>query len=195
LEQLRNFRPTREVRRLKGGLRFSILLVLLGNSAMRTLTNHVRLLPVLLLLTACFLGTLGCGGSEKIVSVAGTVTHDGKPVEGIIVSFVPQTQTKTGVSTGETDEKGNYELTVADSGSNGAVVGTHKVWVSLPREPPEPVDKEERQRMMKQKKKKTLASQNPPGKLAAILKKYGQLEKTPLTVEVKGGEPIDLKLD
>jgi hypothetical protein len=141
------------------------------------------------------LAGLGCGGSgEKTVSVTGKVTHNDQPVSGIIVSFVPQAETKTGVSTGKTDENGNYKLTIASSGSRGAVVGTHKVWVSLPREPPEPVDKEEKAKMRKLKKG-TLANEKLTADLAAILKKYGRLEKTPLTVEVKGGEPIDLKLD
>jgi hypothetical protein len=179
---------------LKGGLPFFHFLVPLGKCAMQTLRNHIRPLPVLLL-TAGFLGSLGCGVSEKVVSVAGTVTHNGKPVDGLVVSFVPQAQTQTGVSTGETDEKGKYELTVASTGSSGAVVGTHRVWVSLPREPAEPVDKEERARLRKQKKKATPVAQKQPAEIADILKKYGSLEKTPLRVEVKGGEPIDLNLD
>jgi hypothetical protein len=153
-----------------------------------------RSFPVRQLFTACLLAGLGCGGSgEKTVSVTGKVTHKDQPVPGIIVSFVPQVQTQTGVSTGETDENGNYKLKVASTGSSGAVVGTHKVWVSLPREEPQPVDKEEKARMKKQKKKGP-AAEKPPADYAAILKKYGQLEKTPLVVEVKG-DPIDLKLD
>jgi hypothetical protein len=161
------------------------------SSTMRTLMQIPRPLLVRQLLTASLLAALGCDGSgEKTVSVTGKVTYKDQPVAGIIVSFVPQTQTQTGVSTGETDENGNYKLTVASTGRSGAVVGTHKVWVSRPRKPPEPVDKE-----AKQKKKGTLAGEKLPADLAAILKKYGQLEKTPLTVEVKGGEPIDLKLD
>jgi hypothetical protein len=43
------------------------------------------------------------------------------------------------------------------------------------------------------------APRNPatqvPADTAEILKKYGKLDKTPLTVEVKGDQPIDLKLD
>jgi hypothetical protein len=161
---------------------------------MRTLINQVRLWPATLLVTVCLLGNSGCGGSEKVVKVTGTATHNGKPVDGLVVSFVPQTQTQTGPSTGETDESGKYELTVASTGRSGAVVGTHKVWVSLPREPPEPVDKDEKMRMRKQKQKKP-AAEKQPADIAAVLKKYGNLEKTPLTVEVRGGEPIDLKLD
>jgi hypothetical protein len=146
------------------------------------------------IVTACLVCGSGCGG-EKVVSVWGQVTHNGKPVDGIVVSFVPQAHTQTGASSGETDENGKYELTVASTGSSGAVVGTHKVWVSLPREPPQPVAKEERARLRKEKKKVTPATEKQPADIAAILKKYGSLAKTPLTVEVKGGERIDLQLD
>ena len=163
---------------------------------MRIHMNSSRPFPLALLVTVCFLSSPGCGGSEKVVSVSGTVTHNGQPVPGLVVSFVPEAATKTGVSTGETDDHGKYELTVAKTGSRGAVVGTHKVWVSLPREPfVEPVDKEELAKMKKQKKTATPAAARPPADLAEILKKYGNLDKSPLTVEVKGGAPIDLKLD
>jgi hypothetical protein len=153
---------------------------------MRTLIS----VSVILLLTACFLSGSGCGGnSDRVVSVTGTVTHNGQPVPGIVVSFVPNAATATGVSTGQTDDNGKYELKVAKTGSSGAVVGTHKVWVSRPREPfVEPGDKDK-------PKRDNATPARPAADLTEILKKYGNLEKTPLTVEVKGGEPIDLKLD
>ena len=161
---------------------------------MRMLIPIRSALPVKQLFTACLLAGLGCSGSgEEIVSVKGTVTRKNEPVANIVVAFVPQTKSETGVSTGLTDEDGNYSLTVASTGSSGAVVGPHKVWVSLPREPPT-VDKEEKQRLAKERKGKR-ANDQRSAELAGILKKYGQLEKTPLTVEVKGGAPIDLKLD
>jgi hypothetical protein len=149
--------------------------------------NIPRPLPVLLLLTACFLGGSGCGGKEKVVTVTGTVTHKGDPVAGMVVSFVPEAQTVSGVSTATTDENGHYKLTVFKTGQSGAVVGTHKVWVSLPREPPPDLDKDK-------VNKKPVPTTKPPVDTAEILKKYGKLDSTPLTVEVKG-EPIDLKLD
>jgi hypothetical protein len=98
------------------------------------------------------------------------------------------------VSIGETDDNGKYDLKVYMTGSRGAVVGTHKVWVSLPREPPADDDKEVRAKMKKQKAAAP-AKAKPPADLEEILKKYGSLDKSPLTVEVKGGAPIDLKLD
>jgi hypothetical protein len=156
-----------------------------------------RPLRLPLLLAACLPYCLGCGGPEKLVSVSGKVTRNGEPVDGLVVSFVPVAQTITGTSTGQTDEAGQYALTVAKSKNSGAVVGTHKVWVSLPREEPPPFQKEgakeERQKTRKQKKK-NFANQQPT-EMAAILEKYGNLEKSPLTVEVTGDGPIDLKLD
>jgi len=162
---------------------------------MRNHRNISRLFPLALLVIVCFLSSPGCGG-EKVVSVSGTVTHNGQPVPGLVVSFVPEAATKTGVSIGETDDNGKYDLTVVKTGKSGAVVGTHKVWVSPPREPfVEPGDKEEMAKLKKQKKTAGPATARPPADLTEILKKYGNLDKSPLTVEVKGGAPIDLKLD
>lgn len=160
---------------------------------MRIHPSLPRPFPFALLASVCLLGAPGCGGSEKVVSVTGTVTHNGQPVPGLFVSFVPEGVTKTGVSTGETDDNGKYDLTVFKTGKSGAVVGTHKVWVSLPREPPKD-DKDDKAKK-KQKRAATSAAAKPPVDLAEILKKYGNLDKSPLTVEVKGDAPIDLKLD
>jgi hypothetical protein len=155
---------------------------------MRTLIHSPRAFPVMLLLTATILSSWGCSGNpDKVVAVNGTVTHNGQPVAGLVVSFVPEAQTFTGTSTGTTDDNGQYKLTVFKTGQSGAVVGTHKVWVSLPREPPPDLDQEK-------VKKKPVPTNKPPVDTAAILKKYGKLDTTPLTVEVKG-DPIDLKLD
>lgn len=150
-----------------------------------------------MLVGVCLLVGSGCGSSESVVPVSGTVTHNGQPVSGLIVSFVPVNATETGVSTGETDENGKYSLTVVKTGRSGAVTGSHKVWVSRPREPyVEPnEDKEETAKQRRLKMKAIAAAAKPPADLADILKKYGNLDKSPLTKEVKGGEPIDLKLD
>ena len=156
--------------------------------------NHARPLSRALVAAVCCLTGSGCGGGENVVPVSGIATHNGQPVSGIVVSFVPDAANGTGVSTGTTDENGKYELTVAKTGKSGVVVGTHKVWVSLPREPfVEPADKEVLAKAKKDKKAASAAKS--PADLAEILKKYGSSDKSPLTVEVKGGGPIDLKLD
>jgi hypothetical protein len=162
---------------------------LFGSSAVLTLVNVPRPeFRVAVLLTASLFAGSGCGGgTEKVVSVSGRVTHNDKPVAGLTVSFVPQTATATGVSTGMTDADGKYDLTIANTGRSGAVVGKHKVWVSIPRQPVD-YDKENKK-----------AGKNPapdvPADVVAILKKYGSLDKTPLSVEVNGNQPLDLKLD
>jgi hypothetical protein len=164
---------------------------------MRNLLKIPRTLPFLFVVSVCFVTCSGCGGSkEKVVRVTGKATHNGAPVDGLVISFVPVEQTETGVSTGTTDENGKYDLTVFLTGRSGAVVGTHKVWVSRPREPfVDPADKEEIAKLKKLKKKAPLITPRPPVDLADILKKYGSLDNSKVTVEVKGGEQIDLKLD
>jgi hypothetical protein len=164
---------------------------------MRIHRDFTRPISLAFLLTMCLLSSSGCGNSEKVVPVQGIVTHKGQPVAGLVISFVPQNATETGVSTGETDESGKYSLKVVKSGKSGAVVGTHKVWVSRPRAPfVEPSeDKEETSKIKRQKMKEKAAAAKPPPDLAEIIKKYGSLDKSTLIKEVKGGESIDLTLD
>ena len=87
----------------------------------------LMLLPLLL---------LGCGKSgPKVVPVSGQVTLDKKPLANADVTFSP---TESGPnkspgleSSGRTDEKGRYTLLVIQDKREGAVVGTHKVRISL----------------------------------------------------------------
>jgi len=74
---------------------------------------------------------LGCGGSKKAVPVSGTVTLDGKPLANATVSFQPWApkgkMDAGGVgSTGKTNEKGEFTLTLVNGGT-GAVTGKHRV--------------------------------------------------------------------
>src|SRR5690349_4649844 len=69
--------------------------------------------------------SLGCtSGGPEIVPIEGTVTHNGEPVPGLRIYFVPEGRPSWGVS----DEKGHFELSY-DRGRPGAKVGTHKVWI------------------------------------------------------------------
>ena len=86
----------------------------------------------LLLGFALVLG-LGCG-SGKFAPVSGTVTMNGKPLAGALVIFSPiakEGSIDAGPgSSGKTNEKGEYTLT-SDTGRTGALVGKHRVSVSL----------------------------------------------------------------
>jgi hypothetical protein len=141
---------------------------------------------MLALLLATF-AVAGCGnGKDKVVTVTGKATHNGNPVPGVIVSFVPQGENEVGPSTGLTNESGEFTLTVFKTKERGAVVGSHKVCVSLPLKPDE--DKEQR----KNAAKNPYAGLSPD--VVEVLRKYGRQETTPLTVEVTG-DTLDLKLD
>lgn len=72
----------------------------------------------------------GCGGSSgpKTYLVEGTVTHNGTPVEGASVSFVPSDSSGTSAG-GRTDASGKYTL-MASSGAVGAAPGIYAVTIS-----------------------------------------------------------------
>jgi hypothetical protein len=78
---------------------------------------------------------LGCGQSKKLAPVSGVVKLNGKPLAGAIVGFEPEVndngplQAPT-TSGGKTDENGAYTLETT-TGEKGALVGKHKVKISL----------------------------------------------------------------
>jgi hypothetical protein len=80
---------------------------------------------------------VGCSKqSSALTEVSGTVTLDGKPLSGVLVTFYPvsavSTDARRAYSKGTTDESGKFTLTCED-GRPGAVTGKHKVTVDWPR--------------------------------------------------------------
>lgn len=75
--------------------------------------------------------TFGCGPRVAPVTgkVEGTLTWRSVPLAGMRVQFVPQVEpgVKASPSSGVTDEKGFFRLTLNDTGKPGAVIGRHKV--------------------------------------------------------------------
>jgi hypothetical protein len=80
----------------------------------------------------------GCGGGESedsvddrlakleaLVPVSGVVTVGGKPLPGVVVTFLPD---DWGPAHGETDDEGRYSLETA--ARPGAIPGTYKVAMS-----------------------------------------------------------------
>jgi hypothetical protein len=82
------------------------------------------------LISAVFLAA-GCAGDSgpRLVPVSGTVTLNGKPLEGAVVTFVPDAANKEG-RPGEdiTGPEGNYK--VMTSGRSGVVPGKYKVTIT-----------------------------------------------------------------
>ncbi len=78
----------------------------------------------------------GCGSGTAAVS--GQVLLNGKPLPGAHVTFQPDSagQLEPGPgSYGKTDEEGRYSLRVTGQDHAGAVVGRHKVRISLRQSP------------------------------------------------------------
>ncbi|HEY8505703.1 MAG TPA: carboxypeptidase-like regulatory domain-containing protein [Gemmataceae bacterium] len=77
----------------------------------------------------------GCGGGGELAPVSGTVTLDGQPLPGATVTFAPAApgeNPEAGVSSyGKTDEQGRYSLKTVSDDRIGAVVGKHRVRISL----------------------------------------------------------------
>ncbi|WP_165068155.1 carboxypeptidase regulatory-like domain-containing protein [Paludisphaera rhizosphaerae] len=79
----------------------------------------------------------GCGGNsddfmderlamlEKLVPASGTVKVGGKPLKGVVVTFLPKEWTS---SVGETDDEGRFELMTASR--PGGLPGEYKVALS-----------------------------------------------------------------
>ncbi len=68
----------------------------------------------------------GGGGDVQLVDVVGTVTYNGAPLSGALVTFVPA---KGPLAMGKTDAEGKFSLSTG--AEKGAVVGDAKVAVSL----------------------------------------------------------------
>jgi hypothetical protein len=137
---------------------------------------HAAALACLLILLA------GCNSGPRLVPVKGVVTRGGKPVAFLSVTFVPADDTRP--STGRTDEQGRFELKF-DSKTKGAMIGANKVIVAFR---PRNVQDEEDIRAGK------VIAFHP--EQDAILEKYGNREKTALSIEITDAtSDLQLKLD
>ena len=126
---------------------------------------------------------VGCSGasSVKVYPAGGTITYDGKPLEGATVMFVPA---KGAPSDGTTDASGKY--TIKTNGKPGAPVGSNKVIVSkapagissnLPANPTPEDLKLMGQKMMQKGGKPLVAKSEIP-------EKYSQVEGSGLSADV-----------
>jgi hypothetical protein len=124
----------------------------------------------------------GCsGGGEEQVKVTGTATRNGKAVPDLAIHFMPEKGMR---SFGLTRPDGTFTM-VFSNGQEGVLVGTHKVWVQLrtagAKDDPE--------------LQKRLAAQQSDPEIAEILRKYGSPDTTPITLEIKKSQEINLTLD
>ena len=79
---------------------------------------------------------IGCGGGR--VPVEGTITFDGKPLSGAMVTLQRTEGEPTERSfIAETDGEGKFRLTTADGGGAGAPPGSYHVFIKSVKMPPD----------------------------------------------------------
>jgi hypothetical protein len=130
----------------------------------------------------CLFTLAGCGsGGPEIVEIEGTVTRNGQPVPNLRIYFEP---TKGRPSWAISDPSGHFKLDY-DIDHDGALVGSHTVWVVDEGGIVDPT---------------ALAAGAPPPKrnpeIAQIIEKYGKLATSPKKVEItKADKNYKLELD
>ena len=158
------------------------------------LRRPMRLVGLTVLLGAA----AGCDGRRTPVPVSGTVTLDGKPVEGAIVSFHLLGDDKEGrPATGQTDKTGTFHLKTGNE--DGARPGEYKVVVvknvladpklKMPDFPDTPEGRNQREHFIW----KHYGDDQPPYKYV-LPDRYGDLKATPLTCKIPGDSPVHFPL-
>ena len=78
------------------------------------------------LLLSCVLATVGCGPSgPKLYKFKGRVTHNGKPVKYLYITFTPDDMNTKTSAVGASDKEGYFELMIAST--PGVFPGPHKI--------------------------------------------------------------------
>ena len=154
--------------------------------------RHLLCVFVLIGVSVC----IGCGrkssGLEGVAKVAGTVTYQGKPVEGASVVFSPDGQGRP--ASGKTDASGRFQLTTLEA-NDGALPGKYQVAISKVEVESSGVDPTKADEMAKQflKRQGGAAAKGEAlkgGDIKNLLpEKYKDAKASGLTAEVtKGGK-------
>ncbi len=133
------------------------------------------------LAAATALAVAGCAkGPPPVTEVSGVVTLDGQPLPKARVEFVPDLSGFGAEmnSSAITDEQGRYTLAFTYTQQPGAVVGKHHVLVT---EAPTPGE----YRSMDPQTQAKLTQYMKSLKNRPIPPVYGEINKTPLIIEVK----------
>jgi hypothetical protein len=157
------------------------------------MVNRFFLLASLSVLTML---VVGCGGGvsmPKTVPVTGTVTLDGKPVDGATVSLISEEGSVT--SSGKSDSSGKFTLTtiIGSKTAPGAVVGKHKVVVAKTSSNGAAATSDPKEMMAKMLTNPSNTSEVKETFL--VPKKYSSPSSSNIEVEVTQAGPNDLKVD
>jgi hypothetical protein len=145
--------------------------------------GHIALLCGLLILPV---GGCQRGPTWQLAPVEGTLTKGGRPLPGIKVVFLPDTDAgATGPrSSGRTDAAGHYRLR-ADNDADGVVSGKHRALLLDPQSPKEgKTGASSRESELPERAKRLLAQQRKAGNTPWMPSSYEQFNKTPLRAEI-----------
>ena len=131
----------------------------------------------------------GCGQGASLNRATGTVRYKGQPVEGAIVTFRCDEQSK--VATGTTDAGGRFELNTYSAGK-GAVAGKHKVTVTKFSAPAGVSTVSSMEEMVQAAKQPQTASATQTNQLP---KRYEKPETSLLEFEVTSGGENDFQIE
>ncbi len=131
---------------------------------------------LLLAIVPMALAFTACGGNDSgLYQVKGQLTHEGEPIPGMKVYFIPEDTANHPESYATTDEEGRFEMKVVNT--PGVAPGVHTVYVQDPA-------------AVQGGKTST-----KPAYLA-VLKKYGKEKTSPFTITVEEDmTDLELKLD
>ena len=123
-----------------------------------------------LLLLATFSTLVGCSFSDapELAPAGGTVTMNGKPLADVGVTFFPLGEGP--IAAGNTNEKGEFTMRTVNPG-DGAPIGKHRVVLGAAEEGPR------------------------KGDAALIPEKYGRVDTSDLSADVKAGEKNVFKFE
>ncbi len=151
---------------------------------------------VLVLLGVAAVMPAGCQRGPRFVPVEGTVTFGGKPLAGAIVEFYPEPGTVGPRSRSEaTDAAGHYRLRGVRDGTEGAVVGSHRVCVLDVRNQIALLSSNALNRLPQETQKKVARLKQAEAASPQIPPHYSHQKETPLRVEVRPEtQVIDLEI-
>jgi hypothetical protein len=133
-----------------------------------------------------------------LAAVEGTVTKGGRPLQGVEVVFLPDSDAGTvgPRAVGRTDEVGRYSLRT-DNGEDGAAVGNYRVLVLAPEVRNLSIERfmggprrKEARLLSPEMAKRLEERQKTTGNAPQVPLSYRHFDETPLRVEVRSGSPV-----
>ncbi len=128
------------------------------------------------------LGCIGCGrdSGPSLVDISGTLSRHGEPLAGYGVQFIPESGRP---SDAVTDANGQYRLQYT-ANRKGAVLGRHRVIITSFQ-----TSDDELQAAIDEGRYRDI-----PPEIGDILKRYGDLNSTPLQFDISEAQVLDIEL-